>query len=274
MTQEEFLTGRGYVRYKGAWWTQQQAALDAVREKREIAEKQWRRQIKIWLDQLGTNDHERALAGLRGIQETTAGPALADILGDEDSTRPARMMCLDILARLPPGLATGTLVRLAMDDPDENIRDKCLDELIRLGPHVVLSAFMNELKNEKETAFSKNARINRAAYCLQRFGDPDATLPLINALVTEHFVIINPDAAGGGTPVNFNSGGPVGQGGLGGLSMGSKQKKVKGKVNNPDVLGALTSMYPGVNYLYNIDDWKRWYIQNHTSTSVDLRRGE
>ena len=274
MTQEEFLTSRGYVRYKSAWWTQQQVALDLARDKRETAEKQWRRQIKIWLDQLGTNRHEMAVTGLQGIRETTAGPALADILADGDAPRPARMMCLDILGKLPPGLATGTLVRLAMDDPDERIREKCLDELVRLGPHVVLSAFMNELKNEKETAFSKNARINRAAYCLQQFGDTDATLPLINALVTEHFVIINPDAGGGGVPVNFNAGGPVGQGGLGGLSMGSKAKKVKGKVNNPFVLGALTSMYPGVNFQYNIDDWKRWYIQNHTSTSVDLRRGE
>ena len=78
----------------------------------------------------------------------------------------------------------------------------------------------------------------------------------------------------GGTPINFNSGGGPGQGGLGGLSMGSKQVKRKGKVENPAVLAALTSLYPGVNFHFNIDDWKRWYTQTYTSTTIDLRRDE
>jgi hypothetical protein len=95
--------------------------------------------------------------------------------------------------------------------------------------------------------------------------------------VTEHYVIVNPDS-GGGTPINFNSGGPVGAngtgGGLGGLSMGSKSKKVSVKGNNRAVLAALTSLYPGVNFEYDVDEWKRWYTQNLTSTNVDLRRDE
>jgi hypothetical protein len=277
MTQEEFLTSRGYVRYKGAWWTKQDRDLDILSEKREKEEKAWRRDIKIWMDQLGTRRNEAAIANLDAIGDATAAPALADILGDPDSPRQARLMCLDILGRLPPGLATGTLVKLALTETDDTILEKCLDELIRLGPHVVLGAFLNELKNEKESHLSKNPRINRAAYCLQRFGDKDATLPLINALVTEHFIIANPDPAGG-TPINFNSGGPIGpgggSGGLGGLSMGSKAKKFKGTRDNPAVLAALTSMYPGVNFQYDIDEWKRWYSQTQTSAAVDLRRDE
>jgi hypothetical protein len=278
MTQEEFLTSRGYVRYKGAWWTKQHRDLDLVAEKVEKSEKEWRRDIRIWLDQLGTRRNEFAVTNLDAIRDKTAAPALAEILADREAPRAQRLMCLQLLGKLPPGLANGVLVKLALEETDDSLRDKCLDELERAGPHLVLAAFLNELKNEKESPGSKNARINRAAYCLQRFGDPDATLPLINALATEHYVIVNPDAAGGGTPINFNAGGPVGQngtpGGLGGLSMGSKAKKVKGKVNNPAVLSALTSMHPGVNFQYDIDEWKRWYIQNYTSTNVDLRRGE
>ena len=278
MTQEEYLNSRGYVRYKGAWWTRQNMALDIAGQENEEAVKKWRRQIKIWMDQLGTGRNEMAVAGLEGIRDTAAGPALADILGDSKAPRAARLMALDILGKLPPGTATGTLVKLSLTETDEAILDRCLDELVRVGPHVVLGAYLNELKNEKETPASKNTRINRAAYCLQRFGDKDATLPLINALVTDHYVIVNPDQQGGGTPVNFNSGGPVGQGGtaggLGGLSMGGKSKKVKGQINNPAVLSALTNLYPGVNFQYDIDDWKRWYTQTLTSTTVDLRRDE
>lgn len=277
MTQEEYLTSRGYVRHKGSWWTRQHQALDDARDTREAAEIKWRQQIKTWLGQLGTGRHAAAIAGLEQIREPTAGPALADILGDSKSPRAWRLMCLQILNKLPPGAATGTCVRLALDETDEQIRDKCLEELVRLGPHIVLGAFLNELRNDKETPASKNARINRAAFCLHRFGDKDATLPLINALVTEHYVILNPDQAGGGLPVNFNAGGPVGQGtpgGLGGMSMGGKPKKVSVKGHNQFVLGALTSMYPGVNFHYDVEQWKDWYTQTLTTTNVDLRRDE
>ena len=278
MTQEEYLNSRGYVRYKGAWWTRQNMALDIAGQEHEEAVKKWRRQIKIWMDQLGTGRNEMAVTGLEGIRDSAAGPALADILGDSKAPRITRLMALDILGKLPPGTATGTLVKLSLTETDERILDRCLDELVRAGPHFVLGAYLNELKNEKETPASKNSRINRAAYCLQRFGDREATLPLINALVTDHYVIVNPEQQGGGVPVNFNSGGPVGQngtpGGLGGMNMGGKSKKVKGQLNNPAVLSALTNLYPGVNFHYNIEDWKRWYTQTHTSTTIDLRRDE
>jgi hypothetical protein len=276
MTQEQFLTSRGYVRYKGAWWTPQHRDMDIASEKREKAEKEWRQWIRTWLGQLGTSRDDTARAGLERIRDATAGPALADILEDPKAPRSWRLMCLEILSRLPPGAATGSLVKLAMNETDDRILEKALDELVRVGPEVVLGAFINELKNEKESPLAKNARINRAGYCLLRLGDREATLPLINALVTDHYVIVNPDPAGG-TPINFNAGGPVGtggSGGLGGLSMGSKAKKMPVKRENPAVHAALTSLYPGVNFQFDIDEWKRWYTQTLTSTTVDLRRDE
>jgi hypothetical protein len=38
------------------------------------------------------------------------------------------------------------------------------------------------------------------------------------------------------------------------------------------VLAALVSLHPGVNYRYDIEDWRRWYIDTHTSTNINLRR--
>ena len=272
MTQEEYLTSQGYVRYKGGWWTEQQKSLDIRNEKREIAQKELRKQIKIWLGQIGGKNSDIAEAGLAAIRDEAAAPALAEILADADQPRSARLLCLEILGKLPPGLATLTLVKLAMDDPSDDLRDKCLDELKRYGTDSVLTAFTSELRSKKESHYSNNARVNRAAYCLQQLGDKDATLPLIEALVTEHFVIVDPAQGGGGVPINLNFGNGPGQGGLGGLNVGSKPKKVKGKVNNPFVLGALTSMYPGVNFHYDTDEWKQWYIETYTSTNVNLRR--
>lgn len=271
MTQEEFMHSQGYVRSKGAWRSQQEVELEARARETERLVKQWRRDIRNWLDQLGDSDRQSdiARAELAAIRDPLAGPALADILADAKQPKATRIACLDMLAKLPPGLASATLVKLAMDDRNEDIRDRCLDELVRQGAHTVLPAFLAEL-NHKD-----NTRVNRAAHCLQRLGDPSATLPLINALVTEHKFIINPDgASGGGTPINFNAGGGPGQGGMGGLSMGSKAKLIKTDLKNDQVRMALSNLHPGVNFHFDEEEWRAWYIENFTSTRPNLRRSE
>ena len=77
---------------------------------------------------------------------------------------------------------------------------------------------------------------------MQRLGDPDATLPLINAIVTKHEYVVTTGGSSG-TPINFNAGGGPGQGGLGGLSVGGKTTKIKKDLNNDQVLSALTSLH-------------------------------
>src|SRR5207247_3898205 len=110
---------------------------------------------------------------------------------------------------LPPGLATGTLVHVAMNDSDSSLRDACLEELKRQGTHSVLPAFLLELKSKD------NKRVNRAADCLARLGDKDATLPLISALVTEHRFAIQQGGPPGGLSATFSPNGGPGRGGMG-----------------------------------------------------------
>jgi hypothetical protein len=280
LTQNEFLLSRGYVHHKGAWRLSQEIELEDRNRKREQAVKDLRQFIRTWLEQAGTSSRHAANAerSLNEIRDPSAAPALVEILGDARQPRAARLRCLEILGRLPPGLATATLIKVAMEDRDDTIRDRSLDELIRGGVHLAGPGFLNELKVEKNSKNYKieyNWRVNRAAYCLARLGYTDATLPLINALTTEHQELVpqgGSSGGGGGTPLSFGSGGPGG--GMGSFGVGGRPKVRVTKRDNSGVRDALAQLHAGVNHQYDAAAWKRWYIQKFTTTNVDLRRGE
>jgi hypothetical protein len=268
LTQDEYMQSVGYVRYKGAWRTRQEIEIESQDTQQDLAAKKLRKDIYLWIEQVaaGGRQHDAAEKNLNAINSPAAAPALAEIIGSTDQPRAVRRKCLEILAKLPPGLAKGTLVRVAMNDSDAGIRDACLDELKRQGSHSVLSGFISELKSKD------NARVNRAGYCLGYFQNKDATLPLINALITTHEVRVQQ----GGPPGSMtNSFSPSGSPGAGGMSMGSKTQVFKNHVQNADVRGALSQLYPDAgNLQYDIEAWRRWYAQTQTSSNVDLRRGE
>jgi hypothetical protein len=273
LTADENMLSQGYVRYKGAWRTRQEVEIEARERQWELAVKKWRQDIRRWFEQIvtGSRNAEAADRELASIQDPAAAVALADILSDGRQPPAVRGRCLDILAKLSPGLATGTLINLALDDADENIRDRCIDEIRRGGSQAALRRFVHELENKD------NARVNRAGQCLARLGDKDATLALIQALVTEHKFVVpsgGGGGGGGGMPLSFSAGGGPGQGGLGSFGVGGKPKVEKHRLQNDGVRDALATLYPGVNYQFDVDAWKKWYIHNLTSTNVDLRRDE
>jgi hypothetical protein len=268
MLPEEYMQSQGYVRYKGAWRLKQEIDIDTQANRHELAAKQFRRDIRRWLEQVasGGRHAETAERELNAINDPDAAPALAEILADTQQPRAVRQRCLDILGRLPPGLAMRTLINIAMDDPDANIQDACLSELKREGAPSAVSSFVSQLKSKD------NTRVNRAAECLQRLGDKSATLPLINALVTEHKFLIQQGGSPGGMSATFGNGGSGSNSPGGGLSMGGKPKEVKQKLPNPSVRAALATLHPGVNYQYDIDAWRSWYTTSQTTASIDLRR--
>src|SRR5262245_8920674 len=267
LTQEEFMANNGYVRYKGSWRLRQEIEIESRESQQDIASKQLRRDIRRWFDQLGGTGRlaEAADRNLGSVNDPAAAPALAEIVGDAKQTRTLRLRALDMLTRLPPGLASLTLVRLALNDSDAGIQDACLEELKRAGTHTVLPIFLGELKNKD------NKRVNRAAECLQSLGDKNATLPLINALVTKHQFKIQLGGPPGSTSSGFRSGrGP----GSGGNAMGHTTQIIDRKPENSAVLAALSSLHPGTNYQYDIEAWRRWYIQTQTTSNINLRRDD
>jgi hypothetical protein len=266
LTQDEHMQSLGYVRYKGTWRLKQEIEIDSRELEAELTTKKLRKDIRMWFEQVASGGRLADVAdrNLNALNDPAAAPALAEILGDAEQPRAVRQRCLTILAKLPPGLATGTLVRIAMNDHDDNLADACLEELKRHGAHSVLPTFVAELKNKD------NARVNRAAECLSVLGDKDATLPLINALVTEHkFVVQQGSGPPGSMTTTFS---PNGSPGGGGLSMGGKPKIVKRQLQNAAVRDALTTLYPDVNHQYDVDAWRAWYTQSQTTSNVDLRR--
>jgi len=272
MTQDEFLQSRGYVRTKGVWRLQQEIDLDVQKRQREQAEKELASSIRNWFEQIASGSRHAANAErqLNELRDANAAPALVDIIGDRKQPRFMRLRCLEILGRLPPGMATATLVRVAMDDQDETIRDRCLDELVRGGTQNCVAGFTAELRNKS------NARVLRAASCLQRLGDKEAMLPLIDALVTEHIFMEQQGGPPGALGAGFGAGpGTAGAGGMGTFGVGGKPKAVKKNLKNDAVHTALKTLCPpGVDHQFDTDAWKKWYIQTFTTTNVNLRRDE
>jgi len=272
MTQDEFLQSRGYVRTKGVWRLQQEIDLEVQRRDRERAEKELTASTRMWFEQVANGGRNAANAErrLNELRDPNAAPALVDIIGDRRQPRSMRLRCMEILGRLPPGMATATLVRVALEDQDETIRDRCLDELVRGGTHLCVAGFVAELRNKS------NARVLRAASCLQRLGDKEAVLPLIDALVTEHTFVEQQSSPPGALGAGFGTGpGTAGAGGMGTFGVGGKPKSVKKSLNNDAVHSALRSLCPaGVDYQFDTAAWKRWYIQTFTTSNVNMRRDE
>jgi hypothetical protein len=273
LTQDEYMASLGYARYKGSWRLKQEIEIESREAQRELAEKKLRKDVRNWFEQLeaGGRYADMADRNLKALDDPLAAPALAEILADKSQPRASRLRALSMISNIAPGAANGTLIRLAMDEKDESVSEACLEELKRQGPQASQAVFVAELKSKD------NARVNRAAECLERVADKRATLPLINALVTEHRFVVQQGGPPGSMTTTFgNSSGGLGSGGPGGggLAMGGKPKVVKKQFQNSSVLAALATLHPDVNFQYDAEAWRAWYVQSQTTSQVDLRRGD
>lgn len=266
MTPDEYMLRQGYVKYRGLWKLPQEIEIDAREREFELADKQWRKQLKIWIDNYvdGRKRMAEAVQGIKAIRDPAAASALAAALDDDKLPKDARQLCLEAIGNLPDGMVTSTLIKLALHDPDEGLRDRCLTELKRQGAYRAVPAFIKELQAKD------NKIVKRAAIGLHVMGDVSATKPLIDALNTKHKFIKQGNP--GQMSASFGGGGD--NGGLGGLSMGQKTQIFNLDMQNEEALAALTALHPGVNFAYDEDRWKRWFMTSKATLAPDLRRGE
>ena len=266
---DDWMRSQGYVRYQGSWRLRQEVEIDVRVRQQELAEKQWKKDVKAWKEQLGRPRlADAALQNFKAIKDPAAIPALIDVVSEPSEPRELRLLCLDLLAKMP-GAGTGVMIQLAINDKDANVRDRCLEELKSNRSQPALNAFLKLLTNKS------NPLVNRGAYCLERLGDPDATIPLIDALVTTHQFLVSPGGPPGGMSASFGNGqggNGGGGGGLGGMSMGGKPKLVKKDLENELVLAALARLHPGVHFGYSEEKWRQWYAETFTTSKVNLRR--
>ena len=259
---------QGYVRHRGAWITQQELELLEAKEQREQAEVEWRIKVRRWRGWIakGRDNAAEGLQNLQAIADPYAAAALIDLLNEKNEPSQFKLLYIDILGRLRSDAALSTFIELALNDADGNVRDRALDQLIENGGAQAAVVFSQKLEDKD------NAMVNRAAAALARLGDPSTTLPLINALVTEHKYQVGPAGGAGSLSPTFGSG--PGGSGAGGLNVGGRPKIVKIDKQNQNVLAALTAIHRGPNFGYNEDAWLQWYIQENTPESFNLRRVE
>ncbi|MFN0020509.1 MAG: hypothetical protein ACKVP0_19805 [Pirellulaceae bacterium] len=268
LTQSEYMGRQGYVLKGGAYRLQQELEIMERARKWELDVVECKQTLKMWFKWLGGKGKgaESALNNIRGIKDEAFAPALAECVADSRLPRDLRLLCLDVLTTFPPSYYASALVKIGAGDVDTEISDRCLDILREQRSQQALLTFIKGLKAKD------NKIVNRSAQCLQRLGDPAATVPLIDALVTTHKFIIAP-AGPGGMAAGF-PGGAADGGGMGGFAMGGKPKVISRDLENTEVLAALTSLHQGVNFQFDEPEWRAWYVQSHTSPDVNLRRGE
>jgi hypothetical protein len=266
---EEYMASQGYVKYEGAWRTRQDVELAKAEAERNDAVITWRRQIDIWRGWIGKKREAEAFANLRAIRDPSAAPPLIDLLTDKkQQPRDLRLAIIDVLSEMDGNPGEQTFIALGLSDPDERIRDACIDELVRMKSKAAVIRCMGLLQSKE------NAAVNRAARVLGRLNDPMATLALIEALNTTHEVLVVPgqQQPSGGLPSLTPAFDSAGGGGL--SAGGPKPQKVKVTPQNDAVLRALNTIHPGVNFGYNEAAWKQWYVEKNEPVSVNLRRAD
>jgi hypothetical protein len=261
MRQDEWMVKQGYVRDRGAWRLPQEMEILKANDATDRITIEWRKKLKTWRswiikgrDRAGEGERE-----IRGIRDPRAAIALAEQLDYEKEPRQLKLLYVDMLGRLPSAVSIDSLVKHAMDDPDGKVREACLDEVTRVGSQRATESFVRHLKDPERVM------VHRAAIGLARLKAKSATLPLIEALVTEHKVLTG-SGSGGLSPTFSDQGG--------GLSAGGGPKIEEKEFSNEPVLHALTSIHRGVNFGFNKTAWKNWYVQNNVPQAVNLRRSE
>jgi len=256
---KEWMKAHGYIHHKGAWRTRQDVALQRDREEYQLAQKDYRRKLKIWRGWIGRRRDQQARGNFQEINDPRASWGLAKLLETEQDPR-LRHVFVDALGRSGGPDATNALIRHALEDPSEAIRDQCLTKLKIDGSQAAVRTMINVLRHKS------NVKVNRAATGLSRLQNLSAVLPLIQALETNHrFVIKGRD---GGINPSFGNGGAGG----GGLTIGdSGTKIIKKKFRNHNVLTALVEL-TGKNFNFDLERWLHWYTEKEAPPRATLRR--
>ncbi len=250
----------GYVKVAGDWLPESYLAFrngneawDDARSAGQKALKQWERAYRN-ADPL---DAERAL-------KTIASPPVVELLlkkANSAKTASEMMMFMNAIGSVESPVAMNALIPLAISHNSQAIREHAA---------VLLKQKHFPAKNVNANlvpflSSPNNFYINRAARIIRDLDQFSAVMPLINSLNTVH-EFKNPNAQQpGGINAGFNNNGQAGLNMGGG---GPANKRVNAK--NSDVLGALKNL-TGVDFQYDTQRWKNWYISETTLQDANLQ---
>lgn len=247
----------GYVAYKGEWMLPQKVQLIEEKERITDAQNEWTKKLKRWRGWLDDGRAVTAREEILQIDDPLAVGPLARALKDEPVDQ-IRILYIRALAHVGAPSAIKLLAAWSLEDPIEEVRLTCLDQLTMQRDAV--DYYIIALRH------SDNYVINRAGFALGRLQEPTAIGPLIDALVTVHKMRIKGRPAGSMSP-SFGSDGSIGFGAGGG-----GDKVVSMPYQNREVLAALITLADGPNYSYNKASWKEWYARTRRSHAIGGRR--
>ncbi len=255
-SQEEFMAFRGLVRHDGRWRTPQEVWLLDQRSNAQAAQREWAAELeRLRRDSDDPTRSSVAIESIREIDDPRAVPALTAAVANDPQFR-SRNWYLEALARIGSSDAVTALVAIGLDHPDPETRIAAVEQLAVDRPPMATVGFLVALGGPD------NARINRAAEALGRFGDLSVVLPLVGVLETEH-VVVDP-GNGGGLSATFTPG-------QGGLSAGGGPTQRRVRVRNEAVLEALVRL-TGMNFEWQADAWRAWVATTQNPEGFDPRR--
>ena len=259
-TQDEVMSERGYVEYKGRWRLPQEVEILEQQRKSELAEKTWIANLKRWRQWLASDRKDEAVKCIREIRDPFAVGAIKRQL-DSDSDQQVRVLWVEALANIASPASLQLLAILSLEDANSEVRMSSLDHLDDSPRPDVVAFYIQKLRDKD------NAIVNHAAVALARMKDRTAIAPLIDALVTTHKFKISNGSSPGQYSTSFGPGGS-------GLGVGGGGPKiVTQSLQNPAVLEALVLLTPNINFSYDVAAWKRWLATQKRSKMIDARRG-
>lgn len=292
VTQDEIMTARGYLKYKGKYVLQQELEL-LLREQRESdAEKAWYRKVKMWYGWANDPRPERREEGVRSLKEirdANAIPALYRTFSN-DAHEESRLFYISILAGVGDERTLGPLLTQSLQDSSLDVRHAAVKAMFSLDFDMekALAVYVKSLQNEA------NVVVNRAGYALgelTREADYPRIIPnLINALVTTHkYRVRVPDKNSGisirsdgqfataGTPIPPDIAVMLATGQLPfgiqvqevyppGQSLRMKVITVQRQHENTSVLNALTKL-TGQDFGPNPAAWQAWWSSAEATPS-------
>ena len=265
LTSDQVMAERGMIFYDGKFRTRQDAALREREKKQSTVDVDWFQQIRQWRGQLDNRRAERvaeAQAHLLAISDPQAAPALIRVMEDEEEEAIFDLF-LRVLSQLDHPASLQHLVGYALDPGIRaEVRAQSRDYIVRWPRPVPIVPFVEALKSKD------NKVVNLAGLALHELNNPDAISPLIDALVTTHKFIIQPEGGGGQINPSFGTGG-------GGLNVGGNAPKVIQKdLRNEKVYQALMRLSGGQKFDYDEPAWRAWYVDMQMRKHVNARRDQ
>ncbi|NIL96250.1 MAG: hypothetical protein GTO53_02770, partial [Planctomycetales bacterium] len=150
LTEEQIMTERGMVKYKGRWITPQQLRLLEGEQQKKLAEQEWYKRVRRWSGWLDSSSKAvRAKEYLLAIREPSAVPALIKSF-EAAKGHEHRQVLAEALSNVGTGEAVELLAGQSIENEDEDFRYFCLELLDKSKPPAAVDLYIKLLKQSDD----------------------------------------------------------------------------------------------------------------------------